>query len=271
MTFSVENGCFAYGKNSPQILKSISFEVHSGELMAILGPNGAGKTTLLRCALGFLRWTSGASKLDGVRVSQIPQSEFWRRVAYVPQARGVSSSNTALEMTLLGCGGRLGIFEQPSEQDIAAAEAILERLKIGQLAGKRCSEVSGGELQMILIARALAARPQVLILDEPESNLDFRNQLLIMNTLSELASEGIACIFNTHYPSHALQRADKALLLDRNGAYRFGSTADVVTEQSIEQAFGVHAVIAEIQTPDGILRDVIPSALSEEGDEGTHN
>lgn len=264
MTFSVENGSFSYKKNGPKVLNNISFEVHSGELAAILGPNGAGKTTLLRCAMGFLRWTSGTSKLDGVEVTQIPQTEFWRKVAYVPQARNISSANTALEMTLLGCGGRIGVFGQPSAADIEEAKSILARLGIAHLAGKRCMEVSGGELQMILIARALAARPQVLILDEPESNLDFRNQLLIMNTLSELTSEGMACIFNTHYPSHALQRADKALLLDKTGTYLFGNTEDVITEQSIEQAFGVHAVINEVQTPNGILRDVIPSALTEE-------
>ena len=120
--------------------------------------------------------------------------------------------------------------------------------------------------QMVLIARALAAEPQVLILDEPESNLDFKNQLLVLDTMQSLARAGLTCVFNTHYPAHALRRANKALLLGRNGKSLFGSTQDVVTEQNISDYFGVRAVIGSIETPDGAYADVIPvsAAQSEE-------
>ena len=119
---------------------------------------------------------------------------------------------------------------------------------------------------MVLIARALAAEPQVLILDEPESNLDFKNQLLVLDTMQSLARAGLTCVFNTHYPAHALRRANKALLLGRNGKSLFGSTQDVVTEQNISDYFGVRAVIGSIETPDGAYADVIPvsAAQSEE-------
>jgi iron complex transport system ATP-binding protein len=116
--------------------------------------------------------------------------------------------------------------------------------------------------EMVLIARALAAEPKILVLDEPESNLDFKNQLLILETMSELANQGITCIFNTHYPAHALQRANKAMLLCKDGRFLFGDTRSVITEKNIETAFGVKAVIGEIETQSHILQDVLPLSVS---------
>ena len=143
---------------------------------------------------------------------------------------------------------------------------VLELVGLENKGRRLPNELSGGELQMVLIARALAAEPQVLILDEPESNLDFKNQLLVLDTMQSLARAGLTCVFNTHYPAHALRRANKALLLGRNGKSLFGSTQDVVTEQNISDYFGVRAVIGSIETPDGAYADVIPvsAAQSEE-------
>lgn len=265
MKFSVENGSFAYKKDTRRVLDGVSFSADSGDLVAILGPNGAGKTTLLRCAMGFLRWTGGGSFIDEKRVSSIPCAELWRDLAYVPQAGGAISPYTAREMVLLGRGSRFGFFSQPGAEDMRTADGIMERLGISKLRDKRCSEISGGEKQMVLIARALAAEPKVLILDEPESNLDFRNQLLIMETLSSLAASGMTCIFNTHYPAHAMRRASKALLLGVDGKSLFGDVGRVVTEENIQRAFGVKAVISDVETPLNITRDVIPVMVTENG------
>ncbi len=260
VTFSVERGCFSYKKHT-QVLRDCSFDVHSGELCAILGPNGSGKTTLLRCAMGFLRWTSGASRLDGRDIAGLSARTVWREMAYVPQAKGVAPSYTAEEMVLLGRGGSLGAFSQPGKRDYEIMERVMGELGILFLREKRCNELSGGELQMVLIARALAAEPKVLILDEPESNLDFRNQLLVMDALSGLAESGMTCVFNTHYPAHALQRAHRALLLAQDGTAIFGDSAEIVTESHIERAFGVRAVIGSVETPEGTVRDVIPLSI----------
>ncbi len=264
MMLSVENGCYKYPKSERQILKDICFELDEGQLLAILGPNGAGKTTLLRCVMGLLKWEKGASFLEGRDIRRIPNRELWQTVAYVPQAKAAAAIYTTEEMILLGRSSRFGLLAQPKEEDMAVVRRVMERLHIEHLAGRKCSEVSGGELQMVLIAKALAAEPRVLVLDEPESNLDFRNQLLILDAISSLTAEGMTCVFNTHYPAHALQRADRALLLSRDGGFRFGPTAEVVTESHIEEAFGVKAVIGEIETPERILRDVIPLSLSSE-------
>lgn len=271
MRLSVEHGSFFYKKEVP-IFADINFEVDSGEILAILGPNGAGKTTMLRCITGMLKWKHGKSLLDGEDIAGMTPRKLWSKMAYVPQAKAVSSAYTALEMVLLGRSSRLNLFEAPKKADVNKVMEVLEFLGISHLADKKCSEVSGGELQMILIARALAAEPKVLILDEPESNLDFKNQLVVLDAMSNLAAQGMTCIFNTHYPTHALQRAQKSLILSKGGEYMFGDTLSVVTEEHIRKAFGVEAVIGEIETPGNILKNVVPvNIVSDESSEITED
>jgi len=252
----IEGGCFAY-KGGPQILKDINIEVGPGEILAILGPNGAGKTTLLRCMMDMLHWQGGRSLLDGEDIRGIPASRLWRRMAYVPQARSAAVSYTAFQTVLLGRSSRIGAFSAPSAEDMQVAENVMDRLGIRHLADKPCYAISGGELQMVLIARAMAAEPEILVLDEPESNLDFKNQLIVLDTMTALAAEGVACIFNTHYPAHALQRAGKALMLSKDGRSTFGDTPSVVTEENIRRAFGVDALIGEVETPRSIMKNVV--------------
>lgn len=265
MMLQTRDGTFGYPGGN-MVLESVSFCVESGDLLAILGPNGAGKTTLLRCVMGLLRWTRGDSLLDGVSVRDLPAKKLWRHMAYVPQARTARLSNSAWETVLLGRSSRIGLFGQPGEADFEAAHAAMNRLGILRLKDKRMDQMSGGEAQMVLIARALAAEPGVLILDEPESNLDFKNQLLVLDAMSDLAREGMICVFNTHYPAHALRRANKAILLGGDGKAVFGSTGQVITEEEIRRAFGVSAVIGEIETDTKMVRDVI--ALRVENDSG---
>ena len=260
----IENGNFAY-KSGPQILKDINIEVWPGEILAVLGPNGAGKTTLLRCMMDMLHWQSGRSLLDGEDIRSIPASKLWRRMAYVPQARSAAVSYTAFQTVLLGRSSRIGAFSAPSAEDMKIAESVMERLGISHLADKACYAISGGELQMVLIARAMAAEPEILVLDEPESNLDFKNQLIVLDAMTALAAEGVACIFNTHYPAHALQRAGKALMLSKDGRSIFGDTTSVVTEENIRHAFGVDALIGEVETPHNIMKNVVAVGISEDG------
>ena len=263
MNLTVNNGTFFYRKEIP-IFKDIHFSVDSGEILAILGPNGAGKTTLLRCITGMLRWRAGQSLLDGEPIHTMRPQKLWQKMAYVPQAKAASSAYTAFETVLLGRSSRLNAFSVPKQEDLEKAREVMELLGIFHLEDKKCAEMSGGELQMVLIARALASEPQVLILDEPESNLDFKNQLIVLDAMSALAQKGMTCIFNTHYPAHALQRADKSLILSRGGDYVFGTTAAVVTEENIRKAFGVDAVIGEIETPENQLTNVIPLQIARE-------
>lgn len=263
MELVVENGCFSYVKGQP-ILQNINFNAKSGELLAILGPNGAGKTTLLRCMMGFLSWDSGSCKLDGEEMSQIPAKKLWKKIAYVPQAKGTVSSLLVSDMLLLGCTSHLQVFSKPGSKEKKQVTKIAEQLGISYLLNKKCNEISGGELQMVLIARALAAKPKLLILDEPESNLDFKNQLIVLDTMSKLAADGMCCIFNTHYPTHALMRATKALIVQKNGEVFFGETNKIVTEKTIEKAFGVKTVIGEVETEGNQYKSILPLHISKE-------
>ena len=270
MNLTVNNGSFFYQKNHP-IFRDIHFSVDSGEILAILGPNGAGKTTLLRCITGMLKWKQGQSLLDGEPIHTMGPSKLWSRMAYVPQAKGAASAYTAFETVLLGRSSHLSAFATPKQEDLQKAKEAMELLGIAHLAEKKCSAISGGELQMVLIARALASEPQVLILDEPESNLDFKNQLVVLDAISHLAQRGMTCVFNTHYPAHALQRANKALLLSRGGEYVFGNTAAVVTEENIRKAFGVDAIIGQIETAGNQLTNVIPLNIASENSPETED
>lgn len=270
MKLCVEDGCFSYHpKVGPPVLEHLQFTLESGEILAILGPNGAGKTTLLRCLMGFLPWTQGRSLLDGTPLPDIPAHLLWQKLAYVPQARGKASGALVEDLVLLGRSSRIGLFRRPGRADCAAVDRVLEKLSLTGLRGRRCDEISGGELQMALIARALAAEPACIILDEPESNLDFKNQLIVLQTLEALRGEGIACIFNTHYPEHALRCADKALVLEKGGGALCGPTSEVVTEKTLAAAFGVRSIIGEMETDTHIYRDILAVALLEQAEQGT--
>lgn len=268
VTFEVKNGTFSY-PGGRTVLNNISFSVGKGEMLAILGPNGAGKTTLLRCMMGFLPWQKGRSLLNGRDLASMSQRELFSHVAYVPQAKNVTLSATVKDMVLLGRSSRHSVFGKPNQEDLRIVMETLNTLDLTHLAERPCSRLSGGELQMVLIARAIASQPKIIVLDEPESNLDFKNQLTVLKTLHILAQQGISCIFNTHYPVHALRHADKALLLDRRGSVCFGNAHEVITQDNMRAAFGVETVIGQIETPtneyfDVLAIDTISESISEE-------
>lgn len=241
MIFDVRNGGFHWGEKN-KVFTGINFSVKAGEVLAVLGPNGIGKTTLLRASVGFLKWTEGGSYIDGVDIRDVDQRKFWQGVSYVPQAKFPSFALSAIDMVVLGRNPHLRLLSAPKDSDYRMAENVLERLGIHHLKDTAVNKMSGGELQMVLIARALVSEPQLLILDEPESNLDFANQLRVLSVISELAEkDGISCIFNTHYPQHAYRIADKALLLGESGKSVFGNVEDVLTAENIRIYFAVES------------------------------
>lgn len=264
MKLEVQNGSFSY-RAGQTLLEGVCFEAGPGDVVAILGPNGAGKTTLLRCMLNLSHWKSGKTTLDGTDVRTMPERELWQKVSYVPQAKQSSLFCTVEEMVLLGRSSHIGPFSAPGNADLEKVHAAIGCLGLAHLSGRHCCELSGGELQMVLIARALAAEPGVLVLDEPESNLDFKNQLLVLDTIESLSKSGFTVIFNTHFPAHALRRANKALMLGRGGRSIYGAAQDVVTEKNISDFFDVQAVIGEIRTGSGAYRDVIPVSMQHTG------
>lgn len=262
MKFEVANGCFGYS-NGRSILNHINFCVEEKEIISILGSNGVGKTTLLKCTLGLLKWCSGETRIDGKNVQQMKHSELWRNIGYVPQAKLSAFAYTVDEMVLLGRNSHLGMLEQPGKKDKEIASKCIDRIGIGYLKGKLCSKISGGELQMVLIARALAAEPKLMILDEPESNLDFKNQLIVLETIKSLRDEeGISSIVNTHYPEHAISISDKALILNRDGSSVFGPAHSSIIEENLEKAFGVNVKIKDFYHREKKYTCVLPLSIA---------
>ena len=177
----------------------------------------------------------------------------------MPQARDQISSYGTKEMVLLGRSPYLGDFAVPGKKDIEIAEHAMEQAGITHLIGKNCSRISGGELQLVLIARALAAQPEYLILDEPESGLDFRNQIVVLDLIRKLSREqGLTVIINTHYPDHALRISDQSLLLFGNGSSLFGRTKSILTADHMESAFGVSIAVKDNMIGDKEYTTVIP-------------
>ncbi|MBO4411923.1 MAG: ABC transporter ATP-binding protein [Lachnospiraceae bacterium] len=270
MLLQAERIGFGYGRDL--LFRDLSFEAHTGEILAVLGPNGSGKTTLLKCLMGYLKLREGTVRIFGQDLRTLSEKALFETIAYVPQHRELPVSYTVLETVLIGLTGRMGVFSQPGRAEVERGEEVLERLGIAALRNRVLGELSGGEVQMVLLARALVKNPKMLILDEPESGLDFKNQLVVLDAIHEAKEQGIACIFNTHYPEHAFRYADRGLLFcpgENGGPNRVlnGPIPELITEKNIKTSFGVEALIGTIEADDIAIKSVVPIKLSHDKEE----
>lgn len=261
MKLAVEHGRYGYSAEN-LLYDDISFSVNKGETLTILGPNGVGKTTLLRCITSLLPWHDGCTIIDDVPITGKNQNLIWKRISYVPQSSYARFAYMVIDMVLLGRSSYLKIYATPSKKDYEIAMDALAQVGIAHLHGKKCTEISGGEYQLVLIARALAAQPQLLILDEPESHLDFRNQMLVLSMLEKVVREGgLSCIINTHYPEHAMRLGDSALLLGRGRKYMFGTAQNIITTENLSDFFGVKVKMLPFEYMGKPLCSIIPLEL----------
>ena len=262
MILEVKNGSFSYG--SREVLKDISFHLEERKIMTILGPNGVGKTTLLKCIMGFLRWNRGGTLISGKRLTEYSDKELWSKISYVPQAKQSVFTYGVLEMVVMGLDKENGFFYSPKKEQFERAGEMLKELGIGRLADRYCNELSGGELQMVMLARAMVSGPELLILDEPESNLDMRNQLRILDAIEYASKEkNTACVINTHFPSHALRLSDQTLLLGRGFKQKFGSTKEIITEENVEEFFRTRAKIVDFAAEGKTYRIIAPYRIAD--------
>lgn len=248
----VENLGFGHGNRLVGTLPSL--EVHPRQLTVILGPNGVGKTTLFRTMLGLQPALSGYVFIDRVDLVLSSRQEIARQVAYVPQGNSIVFSFRVLDVVLMARAPRLPAFAAPGRQDRAAAMAALEAVGIGHLAGRLYSEVSGGERQLALIARALAQETVYLVLDEPTASLDYGNQYRVLDLIADLARRGKGVILSTHQPDHALRLADQVVLMMPGGGIEIGAPGRVLTSERLKATYGLDVAIRNV--PD-IGRDVI--------------
>lgn len=249
MILEMKRGSFEYDCGGI-IFEDISLELRGGTVLSILGPNGSGKTTLLKCLVGILRLTSGSLLLDGEEITN--DRLRTRYFGYVPQVTERPVPYSVFQMVLLGRSRFIGAFGRPADSDLRAAEEAINRAGIQSLSGRPFPSLSGGERQLVLIARALAMEARILIFDEPTSALDLVNQNRTLHLLKKLsAEERYMVIFSTHNPTHALHISEKTLLLNGTNNLLFGDTSAVVTEQNLETVFGVETKIIEVPRKNG--------------------
>lgn len=258
MIIEVRNAGFSYN-GTCKVFEGIEFSLREGEILSILGPNGSGKTTLLRCINGLLKLEKGEVRIEDESVCSLKRSDIGKKVGYVPQTHELTFPYTVLEMVLMGRAPHLGLFSSPSRKDVKIAEETIETLGISHLIDRPYPNISGGEAQLVLIARALAAQPKVLLLDEPTSHLDFRNQMVILNMLEKLAKEkNIVTVMTTHFPNHALSISDKALLLGNGKDALVGDIEDVLTECNLREVFEMDVRIISFEHGGNNIKAVVP-------------
>lgn len=234
---SVKDLCFSYG--SHEVLKGITFDAVPGELLCVLGHNGAGKSTLFKCMLGILKGYSGSVTIDGSDILTMKASEKASKVAYIPQAANPAFTYSVLDMVLMGTTPQLkGRFTPGNEEKDIAMQAI-RKLGIEDLAARSYTKISGGEQQLVLIARALAQGAKILIMDEPTSSLDYGNQMKVQKQLSGLRNEGYTIIQSSHNPEQTYAFADRVICI-RNGAiHKSGRPEEVLDDRLIRELYDI--------------------------------
>lgn len=228
----------AIGYGSHSIGSGFNVAISGGEVLALLGPNGGGKTTLLKTLLGLLPPLGGKIRLSDATLSKLSVRERARQVAYVPQVHSGLFAFSVEELVLMGRSAHTPLLAGPSQHDRDITQATIERLGIRHLAGKPYTQISGGERQLALVARALAQEPRLVIFDEPTASLDFGNQGKVMREVRRLAADGLGVIFSTHDPNQALRHADRALLLRGGRTLALGRSHDVITQENLRELYG---------------------------------
>ena len=236
----------ACGYGNRTVLSGVSLAIEPGENLCLLGPNGVGKTTLFRTILGAIQPQHGQVLVDGTSILTLPRRRRARLLAYVPQAHTAPFPFHVLDVVLTGRTAHISLTSSPSAHDESVARASLDRMGIEDLADRPYTELSGGERQLVLIARALAQEPRVLIMDEPSSHLDFGNQARLLSLIRSLVHErDLAVLMSSHFPNHAFACASKVGLIKDGRLIALGEPGTVLTEESLENIYGIPVRILE--------------------------
>jgi iron complex transport system ATP-binding protein len=248
-----------FGYPGRTVGRGLAMELHAGEVLCVLGPNGAGKSTLFRTLLGLLPPLAGQVTLDGVELHTLSRAAIARAIAYVPQATQAPFDFSVIETIEMARTAHLGLLSQPGPRDRERAHAALARLGIAELSGRTMAALSGGERQLVLIARALATGAASIVMDEPTANLDIANQWRVLREISGLRDAGIGILLCTHDPDHALMAADRALLLRGGQVLALGNAAEILVAQNLSRLYGVTVHVTDVETPEGIRRVCVPA------------
>lgn len=233
------------------ILDGINLTFESGHFYCILGSNGIGKTTLFKSILNFIPAIGGTLTVNDKLIDELGPAELSEYLSYVPQAKDSSYNMNVLEVVVMGRARFVPKFSQPSDFDYEIARKMMERLKIEKLINKKYTELSGGEQQIVLIARALVQESTFIIMDEPASNLDFQNQKKVLDCLKELAADGFGIVLTSHSPDHAFYCGCEVVLIDKDKRISVGSCQDALTDEKLKAVYGVDIHVLKEIIQDG--------------------
>ncbi len=240
----LEVGGVSFAYKSSNVLNDLSFSVEEGEVLALLGPNGVGKTTLIKCINRILTPEAGSVLVDGVEVSRMNRNETAKNLGYVAQ-RGDTSRTTVFDSVLLG--RRPHIDYTVTERDLTITERVINLVGLEDKALKYVDEMSGGEYQIVQIARALVQQPKVMLLDEPTSNLDLSNQYKIMQLISNvIRNNGMGAVVTMHDLNLAIRHSDKFILM-KDGKICFAGGHEALTEENISEVYGLEVCVEKIR------------------------
>ena len=258
MRLRVEDLHFSYG--NLEVLKGVSFGVESSGFVSLLGPNGAGKSTLFRCMLGLLEPASGSVHICGRNIQTMPAVELSHRVAYIPQSHHPVFNFSVFDMVLMGTTSQLSPFATPGKQQRQLAEAAMERVGIAHLRDRGCSNISGGERQLALIARGIAQQAKILVMDEPSASLDYGNKLRVMKMIKDLTHDGYTVIQSTHDPDQAFLYSDQILALYDGKILANGTPRDTISSDLICALYGVDVEVCSMHRDD--VRVCVPAHIT---------
>jgi len=243
---AVEDLSFHYLPGKP-VFAQLSFSVSGGEVLCLLGPNGTGKSTLIKCLGGLLRPQTGRALLNGRPLAELKPAAIARLIGYVPQSQPSVFPFLVKDVVVMGRAAHLNAVSSPSKSDYAIAEDAMAAVGITHIAENPCNAISSGEWQLVLIARALTQRPQILLLDEPTSHLDLGKQMRILKVIMDLAASGLTIVMATHFPDHALLASQRVAILKNKHLIAMGPPGEVVTPANLQEAYGIAVRIVHVE------------------------
>ena len=245
MILEVKQAGFKYETSDTIVFKNISLSIAPGEIFCILGPNGVGKTSLLKCIAGLLRLSSGNILCRGKDTLKMTSIQSAKIMAYVPQIHYPVFAYSVFDTVLMGRTPYLGYFSFPDPKDEDIAEKAIDVMGIHHLRDKPYTEISGGERQLVMFARALAQEPEVIILDEPTSHLDYGNQVKMLSLIHHLSRKGTCVIMTSHNPDHAFMIADKVGIMLHQTIGKIDTPQIVITEETLTQMYGIQVKLRQ--------------------------
>ena len=241
------------------VLHDVSLKIHAGETLYVLGRNGGGKTTLLSCLAGLLKPEKGDVYIEDRYILDYSAAERAKLIGLIPQLHTPAFAYTVFEMVMMGRAPHLGWLQSPKSSDHSVVEEALEMVGLTDLKDRPYTEISGGERQLVLIARGLAQKCWILLMDEPTAHLDLSNQHRVLEIIDQLSRQGLAFIISSHAPNDALSYADNVLLLNGGWVTDYGKPQEILTESALSAVYGVRTeVIYQVENGRANPRAVVP-------------